>query len=46
MTLMGTLITKLYDKRNNVNFPMVNYPFLNSERVSESMGLTPFPSRQ
>jgi len=26
----GTLTTKLYDKRDDFNFPIVNYPFLES----------------
>jgi len=26
----GTLTTKLYDKRDDFNFPIVNYPFLDS----------------
>jgi len=26
----GTFTTKLYDKRDDFNFPIVNYPFLDS----------------
>jgi len=26
----GTLTTKFYDKRDDFNFPIVNYPFLDS----------------
>jgi len=30
----GTLTTKLYDKRDDFNFPIVNYPFLDSNTPS------------
>jgi len=32
----GTLTTKLHDKRDDFNFPIVNYPFLNSAIPSSS----------
>jgi len=36
----GTLTTKLYDKRDEFNFPIVNYPFLNSNTpLSPSYGV-------
>jgi len=30
----GTLITKLYDKCDYVNFPIVNYPFLDNDWIN------------
>jgi len=32
----GTLTSKLYDKRDDFSFPVVNYPFLNSNIPSSS----------
>jgi len=34
--IIGTLTTKLYDKRDDFNFPIVNYPFLDSNIPSFS----------
>jgi len=35
----GTLTTKLYDKRDDFNFPIVNYPFLDNN-IPYSLGIS------
>jgi len=36
----GTVTTKLYDKRDDFNFPVANYPFLDSNSLYRSVLLT------
>jgi len=37
--ITGTLTTKLYDKRDDFNFPLVNYPFLDRNIPSSAYGV-------